>query len=185
MTKSELIALANKGKQTLCGVTANIIIRPDSDGEDWIEIEIEPLSPLHQPLRLGDKWVKFITDDECAELEPAIERYKKSAAKFFKDAQRVVKATVQDGQLQISELPEDVKSDWDFIDVNEEKERYIKRFCKLPHPVSFIGKGKTYFRALGVFTLDIDGHLYVPRWSYWLDCPYYLADDFIREKCSH
>lgn len=182
MKKSELLALANKGKQNLFGTTVGITVRTGHDGEDWIGIEIDPLSPLHQPLRMGDKWLKYVTNEECEELESAIERYKEEAKTFFEKAQRVVKATIQDGKIQITELLEDVKSDWDFVADEELKKRYIKRFCKLPHPISFIGKDKQYFKALGSFTLDIDGHLYVPHWSYWLDCAYYIADDFIRKN---
>ena len=59
MTKTELLNLANKGTTKISGISLEIFVFPSSfDGTPWIEIHVDPLSPLHMPLVLGQKWVQ-------------------------------------------------------------------------------------------------------------------------------
>lgn len=176
MNKAELLSLANKGKVEINGIPLEIVVRPSSvDGEPWIEITVDPLSPLHQPLRLGSKWVEYITDEECAELPLALEEYKRRADEFCEKAKRVVKAELySDDAYHFTEVPESVKDElraWP---------RVLKRFLQGVHRIDFIGQEKEFWRAPGKFTLELNGIQYVPHWSYWLECVYYIADDQIK-----
>lgn len=175
MNKKDLFELANKGPVKIAGVEVEIIIRPDSDGEDWIEIKGAPLSPLHCPLQLGGKWFKYVTDEECEELEPALIKYKKDAEEFCKQAERVVKATLTDkNEILLIDIPESVKSDFAGFPA------WWKQFSTQPHKINFINKERAYWRTFGHFTLDLEGELFMPHWSYWLDCAYYIATDKIK-----
>ena len=175
MNKAELLSLANKGKVEIAGFPLEVIVRPDSDGDPWLEIKVDPLSPLHQPLNLGNKWVEYITDEECAELPDALAEYKRKADEFCEQAKRVVKAEFNpDGSYSFTEVPESVKDDY------KEWPRILKRILREKHRIAFIGKEKEYWRAPGNYTLELNGVQYVPHWSYWLDCAYYIADENIK-----
>ena len=169
MTKSELLSLANKGKTEINGFPLEVKVFPSSvDGTPWIEIHVEPLSPLHQPLILGQKWVEYVTDEECEELEEWLNRYKREAEDFCRRANTVVKATLNnDGTYTFTDIPEIVQEN--FL----EYPSALKRWMKQKHHINFIGKEKEYWYAPGDFTLDLDGVKYIPHWSYWLNCTYY------------
>ena len=169
MTKNELLSLANKGKIEINGIPLEIKIYPSSvDGTPWIEIHVDPLSPLHQPLILGQKWVEYITEEECAELPDWLDRYKREAEDFCKQAETIVKATLnQDGTFTFTDIPESVKANF------AEYPSALKRWIKQKHYIKYIGDGNDYWYAPGIFTLDLDGVRYVPKWSYWLNCAYY------------
>lgn len=176
MNKAELLSLANKGKVEINGFPLVVIVRPDADGDDWLEINVEPLSPLHQPLQLGNKWVEYITDEECEELPGALEKYKKEADEFCEKAKTVVKGKLNpNGTISITEVPDDMAKDF------EENPKVLKCWLKERKNIVFIGNEKEYWRAFGKFTLELDGVQYVPHWSYWLDCAYYIADEQIRK----
>lgn len=174
--KADLLKLANKGKIELCGVKAEIKIYPSSvDGTDFIEIIVDPLSPLHLPLTLGGKWLEYVTDEECAEVEDAIERYKAEAAEFVELAAREATAhSTPDGCYVFDCIPEEIAKDW------EGYPRLFRTIAKEKHRIAFIDNDRMYWHTLGVFTVIIDGVKYVPHWSYWLDRSYYIADDHIR-----
>ena len=177
MNKAELLSLANKGNVEINGIPLEVIVRPAADGEPWLDINVEPLSPLHQPLNLGGKWVEYITDEECEELPEALVKYKKEAEEFCKKAESVVKAKLNpDGSFSFeSPLPDFYK------EALKEYPSLLKRVEKERHPIVFIGDEKEYWRAPGKFTLELNGVQYKPHWSYWLDCSYYIADALIKK----
>lgn len=176
MNKKELLELANKGTVKIAGVEVEILIKPSAaDGKEWIEIKGAPLSPLHCPLQLGGKWFEFVTDEECEELEPALLKYKEAAETFCEQAKRIVKATITDSkEILITDIPDSVKSDW----VGYPK--MLNEFISKPHKVIFLGNEHENWKAFGNFSIEIDGTLYQPHWSYWLNCAYYIADDKIK-----
>lgn len=177
MNKAELLALANKGKVEISGVKLEVIVRPSAlDGTDWLEIVSEPLSPLHQPLELGGKWVEYITDEECAELPGELEKYKKEAEAFSEKAKTVVKAKSNpDGSYSFTEVPDSVKENF------KDYPSALKQWLRERHHIVFIGDDNDYWVAPDKFTLELDGVTYLPHWSYWLGCAYYEADDYIRK----
>lgn len=176
MTKTELLALANKGKTEINGYPLEVKISTCA-GSPWIEIFVEPLSPLHQPLVLGQKWVEYVTDEECAELPEWLDRYKREAEQFCKEAETVVKATLNnDGTYTFTDVPEAVKENF------AEYPSALRRWLKQKHHISFIGEDKKYWHAPGTFTLDLDGVRYVPHWSYWLNCAYYESNEQITKN---
>jgi hypothetical protein len=169
MNKAELLSLANKGKTEINGYPCEVKVFPCC-GDPWIEIHFEPLSPLHPPLILGQKWVEHITDEECAEIPEWLDRYKREAEEFCREAETVVKATMNgDGTYSFTEVPEKVKANY------ADYPSALKRWLKQKHYISYIKYDQEYWYAPGNFTLDIDGVRYVPHWSYWLNCPYYSA----------
>ncbi len=176
MNKQELLSLANKGKVDINGFPLEVIVRPCvSFGDPWIDIIVEPLSPLHLPLVLGGKWVEYITDEECAELPAALEEYKRKADEFCESAKTVVKAELNDdGTYTFTDVPDSVKESY------KEYPSALKRWLKQKHHIHIIGKEKTEWKAPGTFTLELNGVRYVPHWSYWLDCAYYKVDDQIK-----
>lgn len=175
MNKAELLALANKGKVEINGIPLEVIERPDSDGDMWLEIRVDPLSPLHQPLILGNKWSEYITDEECEELPEALEKYKKEAEEFCEKAKTVVKAKINpDGSYNFTEVPDSVKGNF------KDYPSALKQWLHERRHIVFINDNKKEWRAPGKFTLELDGVQYVPHWSYWLNCTYYEADDYIR-----
>lgn len=178
MTKNELLSLANKGKTQINGYPLEVKVYPSSvDGTPWLEIHVEPLSPLHQPLILGQKWVEYITEEECAELPEWLDRYKREAEEFCKQAETVVKATLNpDGTITFIEVPESVKENF------SDYPSALKQWLKQKHHITFIGKEKEAWHAMGNFTLDIDGVKYVPHWSYWLNCTYYESTPQIMQE---
>ena len=177
MNKAELLSLANKGKVEISGIPLEIIVRPDSDGDDWLEIKAEPLSPLHQPLILGNKWVEYITDEECEELPGMLERYKRDAEEFCEKAKTVVKAKFNpDGTYSFTDVPEKVQENL------KDYPSALKQWLREKKHVGFIGGEQEYWYAPGTFTLELNGVKYEPHWSYWLDCVYYIADDQIKSK---
>lgn len=179
MTRQEFLEKANKGIVSIEGVNLEIEIRPDKDGDDFISIYMHPITELHTPTYLGQKWLKYTSESEFYSFESEIKKHRETAEQFYKKAKRVVKATIKDGYIKILDYPENVRKDWSFYEDEEEKENAIKRYIRCAHPVRFIGNKKTEFCALGDFTVDIDGHLYIPHYSYWLGCTYYIADDYI------
>lgn len=178
MTKKELLALANIGKTKINGYPLEVKIFPSSvDGTPWIEIYVEPLSPLHQPLILGQKWVEFVTEEECAELPEWLDRYKLQADLFCEKAKNVVKATLNDdGTYTFTDIPEAVKKEFAGLP------HFFKRWSKEKHTITFIGNEQKYWYAPDIFTLDLDGVQYVPHWSYWLDKAYYINSNEQKEK---
>jgi hypothetical protein len=161
MNKQELLELANIGKTEINGFPLEVKVYPSSfDGTPWIEIEVEPLSPLHLPLILGQKWVEYVTDEECEELPKALEEYKRQADEFCEKAKTIVKATLN------------ANGTYTLID--------DKASRKHPYSIRFIGHDKEYWYAPDVYTLELNGKQYTPHWSYWLNCAYYEADDQIK-----
>ena len=181
MKKSELLALANIGKTEICGIKLKVIVRPSSvDGKDWLEIFVDPLTPLHQPLCLGEQWVEFITEQECADFENALLQYKKSADEFYEKAQRIVKATLtKNGEILIIDMPDSVKQD------SEHYPRSLKLMLTTKHKIRFLDKrtekGIENWFALGNFALDLDGEIFQPHWSYWLEKAYYISTERIKD----
>ena len=176
MNKAQLLALANKGKTEINGIPLEVIERPDSDGDMWLEIKVDPLSPLHQPLILGNKWTEYITDEECEELPEALLQYKKEAEEFCEKAKTVVKAKLNgDGSYSFTEVPEKVQENL------KDYPSALKQWLREKKHIVFINDNKKEWRAPGKFTLELDGVRYEPHWSYWLNCTYYEADDFIRK----
>lgn len=167
MTKNELLYLANKGKTEIAGYPLEVKVFPCCD-EPWIEIRVDPLSHLHQPLILGQKWVEYITDDECSELVEWLNRYKAEADSFCEEAKTVVKATMNnDGTYSFTEIPEKVKDNF------KDYPSAYKKWAKQKHRISPIKDSPEAWYAPGTFSLDLDGVIYVPHWSYWLNCAYY------------
>lgn len=169
MNKQDLLNLANKGKTEINGISLEVVVFPSSlDGTPWIEIYVDPLTPLHQRLVLGQKWVEYITDEECAELPDALLKYKQEAEKFCEEAKQVVKATINaDGTYSFTEVPEAVQENF------RDYPSAFKRWLKDKHTIRYVNDKQTEWFAPGNFTLDLDGVLYIPHWSYWLDRPYY------------
>lgn len=176
MNKAELLALANIGKTEINGIPLEVIVRPSAvDGDPWIEIHVDPLSPLHLPLILGQKWVEYITDEECEQLPAELEKYKKEAEEFCEKAKTVVKAKSNpDGSYSLVDVPDAVKEEW------KDYPKILKSWMREKKRIVFIGDEKEHWRAPGKFTLELDGVKYEPHWSYWLDCTYYIADEQIK-----
>lgn len=179
MTKQELIELSKKGKTQIAGFPCEVKIKREKDGDLFIEIVFEPLSPLHQPLYLGGVWLDYVSDEEVEHLEDAVLQYKAEADDFCRKAERVCKAKLsKDGQhFVMTEIPDSVKADWD--EIEKVLPNAFKHFAKEEHPFFFLDKEKKAWRGFR-FSLDIEGHLYTPKWSYWLDQPYYEVDEFIK-----
>lgn len=180
MNKQDLLSLANIGKTEINGFPLEVKVFPSSaDGTPWIEIIVEPLSPLHPPLLLGQKWVEYITDEECAELPEWLAKYKRQAEEFCEQAKTVVKATWNaDGSYRFTDVPDSVKDNF------KEYPSALKKWLKDRHYIRPVGKDKEHWYAPGIFTLELDGIQYVPRWSYWLDCPCYEVDEKIKSILS-
>jgi hypothetical protein len=169
MTKNELLALANIGKTEIHGYPCEVKVYPSSvDGTPWLEIHFDPLSPLHQPLILGNLWVEYITEEDCAGLPEALDKYKREADEFCREAKTIVKATLNaDGTYTFTDVPEAVRANF------SNYPSALKRWLKQKHYITPIKDDKEYWYAPGNFTLELDGVQYVPHWSYWLDCAYY------------
>ena len=131
---------------------------------------------------IGGKWLEYITAEELAEFESEVKKHRERAEEFYKQAQRVAKATLKNGYIKILELPESIRADFDFYEDKERREKAIKRYIQNLHPIKFINDKKSEFFALGNFSIDLDGVLYVPHWSYWLDRPYYITTQQIIES---
>ena len=75
MTKNELTALANKGVVQIGGYNAEVIIRESAGNNgEWIEIFIEPVNGHTAKAMLGGKWLEYVTDEECGEIENGIKQ---------------------------------------------------------------------------------------------------------------
>ena len=171
MNIAELLKLANIGRTEIAGFPCEVIVRDVLDSP-FITIRVEPLSPLHRPLILGQKWVEYITDEECAELPEALNRYKAEAERFCEEAKTVVKATMNsNGTYSFTDIPEKVKENF------KEYPSAFKAWAKRDHFITAIKDSPEAWYAPGNFTLELDGVKYIPHWSYWLDCPYYLFAD--------
>jgi hypothetical protein len=169
MTKNELLALANVGKTEINGYPLEVKVSLCADAP-WIVIYVDPLSPLHQPLILGQKWVEYVTEEECAELPEWLDRYKREADDFCRKAKRVVKATLNDdGTYTFTDVPETVKEEF------ADQPQFLKRWLQEKHSIKFIDKEQKFWYAPDVFTLDLDGVQYEPHWSYWLETAYYIT----------
>lgn len=172
MTKSELYELSKKGTVEIGGVPCRVEIKPDKDGDLWCSVIVENISPLHATAVFGGKLWKYVTDDECEELPGALKECKRKADEFCEDAKRVVKAHFNsEKKIVIDEIPFPAKEGFEGL---------RKIFLREKHRVQFIDNEKTNWHALGHFTLDIDGHKYVPHWSFWLDRAYYKTDEYLK-----
>lgn len=182
MKKDKLLSYKNGDKIEIDGVKLQVEITECCDSP-FLKFKMQPITPLHLETYLGGKWIEYITDEECETFEDEVRKHKQEALEFLEKSKRIVKATLTtDNRIKIIELPESVKADWDFYDNAEQKERALKRFVRETHPITFVTKEKTEFFAIGNFTLDLDGVLYVPHWSYWLDRAYYIATQQITDK---
>ncbi len=177
MDKQAFINRSNKGIVVIEGVKLDIKIYPDKDGDEFISIDMFPITPLHLPTQLGGKWLKYTDENEFLSFESEIKKHRERAEDFYKKAQRIVKATIENGFIKIIELPEEVKQDFCIWETEEQNQNAIKRFIKRPHKIARINDNTIF--ALGNFALDIDGVVYKPYWSYWLDRPFYY---FEKEK---
>ena len=175
MTRQELLSHENGEIFEVEGVKLQMIITKVA-GDDFLKIKMYPITPLHDEAYLACKWIDYITDDECAEFECYIKKHKEKALEFYEQAQRVVKATLKDGKIKIIDVPQSVILDFCIFD---DPQKALKRYIRDLHNISFIDKEKTEFYALGRFSLDIDGTIYTPHWSYWLDRPYYITSQQI------
>ena len=164
MTLEKILEHANGEPWTVEGVTLDVIVSKCLDS-DFLQFKMHPITELHPPSYLGGKWIEYITAEE-----------------FYRHAHRVAKATLKNGYIKILELPESIRADFDFYEDKESREKAIKRYIQNLHPIKFIDDNKSEFFALGDFSLDIDGVLYVPHWSYWLDRPYYITTQQIIEN---
>lgn len=179
MSISDFLEKANKGVFEIDGVRLEIIINKDRDGDDFVKVKMYPITELHDEAWLGCKWLKYIEESEFLDFEKGIRKHKEKAFEFYKKAQRVVNATItKDGRIKVLDLPDDVKSDWCFYENEQDREKAIKRFIKNPHNFSMFEIGFNYmkFFAIGEFSLNIDGVIYKPHWSYWLERPYYIKE---------
>lgn len=168
MKKQDLLALANKGRTEIHGFPCEVTVKP-CVGDPFLTIKFEPLSPLHQSLILGQKWVDHITDDECEELEEWLNRYKAEADAFCDEAKTVIKATMnEDGTYSMIDIPEKVKENF------KDYPSAFKSWSRQRFNIRPIKNSPEAWYAPGNYTLDLDGVQYVPHWSYWLNCPYYL-----------
>ena len=162
MTKEKLLSYKNGDTIEIDGVKLQVEITECCDAP-FLAFKMQPITPLHLETYLGGKWIEYITDEECENFEDGVRKHKQKALEFLEKSKRVVKATLtKGGRIKIIDLPESVMADWDFYDNVAQKE--------------------TEFFALGDFTLDLDGVLYTPHWSYWLDSAYYIATQQITDK---
>ena len=180
MNKTDLLNLANKGEVEIEGIPLEVIIKPSSlDGTDWIEIHVKPFSNLHRPLLLGQKWVEHITDEECAELPSALLKYKKEAEEFCEKAKRIIKAKRnEDITYSFTDVPQSVLDDWQKV---LKTSLALNQWKNGRQVIRFVDQKHQEWYAPDIFTLELDGVLYEPHWSYWLERVYYIADDKIRE----
>jgi hypothetical protein len=184
MTLEKILEHANGEPWTVEGVTLDVIVSKCLDS-DFLQFKMHPITELHAPSYLGGKWIEYITAEELADFENEIKRHREKAEEFYRQAQRVAKATLlKNGRIQILDYPENIQSDWNFYENEERRAKAIKQFVKHSHPIRFIGDKKTEFYALGNFSIDLDGVLYVPHWSYWLDRPYYITTTQILESAG-
>lgn len=168
MKKKDLLSLANKGRTEIHGFPCEVTVKP-CVGDPFLTMKFEPLSPLHQPLILGQQWVEYITEEECEELEKALNRYKAEADAFCEEAKTVIKATMnEDGTYSMIDIPEKVKEDF------KDYPSAFKSWSRQRFNIRPIKDSPEAWYAPGNYTLDLDGVQYVPHWSYWLNCPYYL-----------
>ena len=176
MNKQDLLNLANKGKVTISGIELEVIVKPSSlDGTPWLEIHVPALSPLHLPFTLGEKWVEYITDEECAELPDALLRYKCEAEEFCRKAERVVKATRIDNDHYRFELTQEERRDIFGESIAAHHRATAPDIYKYKCKIVFVNDSKKEWFAPGIFTLELDGVRYVPHWSYWLERAYYIS----------
>lgn len=168
MKKQDLLALANNGRTEIHGFPCEVTVKP-CVGDPFLTIKFEPLSPLHQPLILGQKWVEYITDEECEEIEEALNRYKAEADAFCEEAKTVIKATInEDGTYSMIDIPGKVEENF------KDYPSAFKSWSRQRFHIRPIKDSPEAWYAPGNYTLDLDGVQYVPHWSYWLNCPYYL-----------
>lgn len=181
MTLEKILEHANGEPWTVEGVTLDVIVSKCLDS-DFLQFKMHPITELHAPSYLGGKWIEYITAEELADFENEIKRHREKAEEFYRQAQRVAKATLKNGYIKILELPESIRADFDFYEDKERREKAIKRYIQNLHPIKFINDKKSEFFALDNFSIDLDGVLYVPHWSYWLDRPYYMTTPQIIEN---
>ena len=146
MNKAELFALANKGKIELCGLQVEIVIRESAGNNgEWIEIFVEPINEYTAPFVLGEKWTEYVTEEECEEFVPALEKYKAKMEAFaLKANSKIVKLKT-------------VSKDW-VSAIENEKEQY---------KLTIYGD---HFEIVNMETIiELDGIAYKPVWSEYLD----------------
>jgi len=162
MKKNELIELANKGVVQIGGYNAEIIIR-DSAGNngDFIEIFIEPINEYTTKAVLGEKWVEFVTDEECTELENGIKKiYDKMAsqAEICNREPRVLKYHESDPKILVCEKEKTYK----IIQYEDHFEIVVLyKGCEPDYPLNV--------------PVEINGKVYKPVWSWWLDKGCYMG----------
>ena len=181
MTLEKILEHANGEPWTVEGVTLDVILTKCA-GDDFLRFNMHPITELHTAADLGGKWLEYITAEELADFENELKSHREKAEEFYRQAQRVAKATLKNGYIKILELPESIRADFDFYEDKERREKAIKRYIQNLHPIKFINDKKSEFFALGNFSIDLDGVLYVPHYSYWLDRPYYIATQQIIES---
>lgn len=171
MKKQDLLAIANNGRTEIHGFPCEVTVKPCL-GDPFLTIKFNPLSPLHQPLILGQKWVEHITDEECEGLAEALNRYKAEADAFCEEAKTVIKATMNaDGTYSMIDIPEKVKEN------SKDYPSAFKSWSRQRFNIRPIKDSPEAWYAPGNYTLDLDGVIYIPHWSYWLNCPYYLFEE--------
>ena len=162
MTKNELIALANKGVVQIGGYNAEVIIR-DSAGNngDWIEIIIEPINEYATKAILGGKWLEFVTDEECGELEAGVKRiYDKMAAQAEICGREPLVLKYYESNTKTL--------------ICEKNKIYIVNQYEDHFEILVLYKGIEPDYAINK-VVEINGKVYKPVWSFWLDGGCYMG----------
>lgn len=77
-----------------------------------------------------------------------------------------------------TDVPQSVLDDWQKV---LKTSLALNQWKNGRQVISFVDQKHQEWYAPDIFTLELDGVLYEPHWSYWLERVYYIADDKIRE----
>lgn len=159
MTKAELQSLVGKGRVNVSGIDIEVTMTRCLDSDDFIKIKGYAINDYTTDLELGDKWMEYVTDEECAELVQALAKYRdkmlKQAEIYHKDP---IKLCWFDTEYRKGLL----KSEKGFVyEIVKPAEDHFEIW-------STWGLGYESDVPMNI-SVEIDGIIYRPIWSWWLD----------------
>lgn len=170
MNKREWLFLANKGKVQYEDFEFEVTLRTDKDGDEIIRITLFPVNKYSDYAYFGGGWVKYYNDEDFERLMPAMEA---AVEKMKRQADIANSGKV----LKLTDLQKEDNHCNHLLKGVDDKQTYIIQYLKNKDGNVSGFQVLTGSRWSGGIepdypvniNIELDGVLYTPIWSFWLD----------------
>jgi hypothetical protein len=165
MNKTELLNLAGKGYVDINGKQVEVTISKALDS-DYIHITQKAINPYTTDHDFSGGWIEFIEDKDVKELEAAFDKVHE---KMLKQAE-----ICKQSPLILSTI-----SGSDYLKSATGIKYIVQRPASDHFEICVLSNGEADYAINRPVT--IDGKLYLPLWSWWLDKGCYMTNQSYAE----